>query len=156
MRRIPACLFYNRLSYTICYISYRVLMCFFLLNHGSCVQRLSKMLIGAKMHALHCWKLLGFLMQLPLERKISTILETSRKVLSNFTWTVTCRTNLSDFFPVEYSSAIVHPSSRGNGGICLELRIQSRLFSTKFICLAYKLFILHPFNFVLQQQNKSV
>lgn len=80
----------------------------------------------------------------------SIILGTSRKVLSNYTWTVTCRTNLSDFFPVEYSSAIVHPSSRGNGGICLELWIQSRLFSTKFIRLVYKLCVLHPFNFVLQ------
>lgn len=87
---------------------------FYFLHCGTCVQGLSKIVVAAKMHALHCWKLLGLLYILPSYLQKGKSLEFNSGEFqkdSNYTWTLTCGTNLSDFFfPVEYSSAIVQPS----------------------------------------------
>lgn len=75
---------------------------FYFLHCGTCVQGLSKIVVAAKMHALHRWKLLGLLYILHsyLQKgKSLEFISGDFQKDSNYTWTLTCGTNLSDFFP---------------------------------------------------------
>lgn len=111
---------------------------------------MSKIVVAAKIHVLDCSKLLIFLYIHFLYLWKGKSLEFNSGKFqkdSDYIWTVMSETV---FFPMEYSYATSNLLTRGNRGICLE---QLRLFVTKCMYLeglVYEVWILHPFDFVLQ------